>query len=110
MDLNVNYMALILQKIIAQHAEIIGEGDNQRRILDANEMENAIINAAQLVHNSIADNTPIKKFLFVEDGSVDMEELGESLSQTNPEIKIIVYRQGSAMPCLRDLKDILAGD
>lgn len=41
---------------------------------------------------------PIKKFMFVEDGSVDAKSLIFELSQTNPEIKVIVYRQGSNKP------------
>ena len=47
---------------------------------------------------------PIKKFLFIEDGSVDVDELGERLMDTNPEILIVVYRQGSASPELVDVE------
>ena len=39
----------------------------------------------------------IKNILYVEDGSVDIDELKESL---NEETKIIVYRQGAAVPIL----------
>lgn len=44
------------------------------------------------------------KFLFIEDGSVDFDELKKELEKTNPEIKVIVYRQGSNMPQLVDIK------
>lgn len=45
----------------------------------------------------------IKQFLFVEDGSID-ETLIEDLNERNPEIKVIVYRQGSRMPVIEELK------
>lgn len=37
----------------------------------------------------------IKTIIFVEDGSVDVEELRESLGA---ETKVVVYRQGAAIP------------
>lgn len=37
-----------------------------------------------------------------EDGSVDVDELSNDLFITNPEIKVIVYRQGSNPPILSD--------
>ena len=49
--------------------------------------------------------TPIKKFLYVEDGSVDTNELINELSITNPEIRVIVYRQGSRPPILLDVME-----
>ena len=39
----------------------------------------------------------VKKFLFIEDGSVDTDELGRRLEK-NPEIAIVIYRQGSMPP------------
>ena len=41
--------------------------------------------------------------MFVEDGSVDIDELLEEMSEKNPEIKVIVYRQGSNKPEFLDL-------
>ena len=41
---------------------------------------------------------PVKKFLFIEDGSADVEELKASLAVKNPEIFVVVYRQGSKPP------------
>ena len=51
------------------------------------------------------EHTPIKKFMFVEDGSVDTDELIEKLEMTNPEIKVVVYRQGSMAPLIVNTKD-----
>lgn len=45
----------------------------------------------------------IEKFLFVEDGSVDIDDLGKRLAG-NPEIAVVVYRQGSLPPLLVDIK------
>lgn len=45
----------------------------------------------------------IKKFLFIEDGSVDLDELRERL-ESNPEIAVVVYRQGSVPPQLVENK------
>jgi len=50
-------------------------------------------------------NTAVKKFLFVEDGSVDCDELTEDLAVKNPEIKVVVYRQGAREPQLKDIAD-----
>lgn len=47
---------------------------------------------------------PYKKFLFIEDGSIDSDDLAIELEKTNPEIKIIVYRQGSRPPELISIK------
>ena len=47
---------------------------------------------------------PYKQFLFVEDGSIDADDLAIELEKTNPKIKIIVYRQGSKIPDLIDIK------
>lgn len=49
------------------------------------------------------ESRPAKKFLFVEDGSVDTDALIESLKKTNPEIKVVVYRQGCCPPKLTDV-------
>ena len=49
-------------------------------------------------------SVPINKFLFIEDGSVDVDELAERLEATNPEILIVVYRQGSDRPQLINIE------
>lgn len=48
---------------------------------------------------------PYTKFLFCEDGSVDTDALEKDLRKRNPEIKVIVYRQGAAMPQIVDIKE-----
>lgn len=40
----------------------------------------------------------VEKFLFVEDGSVDVDNLDNELWERNPEIMIVMYRQGGAKP------------
>ena len=47
---------------------------------------------------------PKTKFLYIEDGSVDLDYLESSLFETNPEIKVITYRQGSCPPILSEEK------
>ncbi len=46
---------------------------------------------------------PTKQILFVEDGSVDLDELKTVLQRTS--IEVIVYRQGSPMPKLVSLRE-----
>ena len=46
---------------------------------------------------------PVKKFLYIEDGSVDTDTLINELAITNPEIRVIVYRQGADKPEFLDL-------
>lgn len=55
--------------------------------------------------NAEKEDIPVKKFLFVEDGSVDSDELTERLADTNPEIKVVIYRQGSARPQLQEVDE-----
>lgn len=45
---------------------------------------------------------PIKYFLFVEDGSI-VEETKNDIEQRNPEIKVVVYRQGARVPELKEI-------
>lgn len=45
---------------------------------------------------------PTRQILFVEDGSVDLDELKTVLQGTS--IEVIVYRQGSKMPQLVNLQ------
>lgn len=49
----------------------------------------------------------IKKFLFVEDGSICVDELQQSLDDAGMDtIKIVVYRQGANRPELEDIYKI----
>ncbi len=47
----------------------------------------------------------IKKLLFVEDGSVDVDTLTQALDDSDLGIYVVVYRQGSARPELIDLEE-----
>ena len=48
---------------------------------------------------------PYTKLLFCEDGSVDTDDLEKELRKHNPEIKVVVYRQGASVPLLVDIKE-----
>lgn len=58
--------------------------------------------ARQVLINELGSQSA-DALLFVEDGSVNIEKLRRTLKKRNPEIEIVVYRQGSAMPIVRDL-------
>ncbi len=58
------------------------------------------------VEADMKESQPIKKFIFVEDGSVDVDELEETLYARNPEIKVVVYSQGSRAPGLVDVNEV----
>lgn len=57
----------------------------------------------QEVINDCGEVCDIGKILFVEDGSVDIDALKERLSVSNPEILVVVYRQGGRMPQLTEV-------
>lgn len=65
---------------------------------NANEQE--ISKARDVLIKDLKD-VPVGQFLFIEDGSVDLTEL-KDLKRRNPEIKIVVYKQGSVPPILKD--------
>lgn len=44
----------------------------------------------------------IEQFMFVEDGSLKEKDIKE-IKRRNPEVKIVVYRQGSPAPIIHDL-------
>lgn len=69
--------------------------------VDYDDVRKIIDNACYKVQN---DLQPVKKFMFVEDGTVDVDDLEERLSTTNPEVKVVVYRQGGLPPVLRGLE------
>ena len=43
---------------------------------------------------------PISQFLFIEDGSVDADDLIKTLKKRNHDITVVVYRQGARVPQL----------
>lgn len=65
-----------------------------------NASEQEISKAKNVIIKDLKD-VPVEKFLFIEDGSVDLTEL-KDLKRRNPEIKIVVYRQGCLPPMLKD--------
>lgn len=67
-----------------------------------NEVKDCIVQLQKAEEQEQILRTPIKKFLFIEDGSVDIGELQERMENSNPEIKIVIYRQGSNIPMLID--------
>ena len=46
-------------------------------------------------------NVYIEQFLFVEDGSIKETDIRE-IKRRNPEIKVVIYRQGSPAPIVQD--------
>lgn len=73
---------------------------NKKGNVHINDIDLEIDMAARELEEYEKEKTPVKKFIFVEDGTVDADELTEMLSATNPEIKVIVYRQGGREPSL----------
>lgn len=75
-----------------------GTFDYSKRFVPYSVIENFI--------NSVGEEErlrlPIQQFLFVEDGSVDSDNLIETLEMKNPEIKVVIYRQGAVRPQLVD--------
>lgn len=65
---------------------------------NANEQE--ISKARDVLMKDVRDMS-VEQFLFIEDGSIDLKKL-KDLKIRNPEIKIVVYRQGSVPPILKD--------
>lgn len=49
------------------------------------------------------EREPIKKLIFVEDGSIDIDDLEEELSIRNTDMKIVVYRNGSNKPEIKEI-------
>ena len=70
------------------------------------DLESTITSAICEIETNEKNHAPIQKFLFVEDGSVDSDELEEILSEKNPEIKVVVYRQGASKPQLVDVTEV----
>ena len=44
----------------------------------------------------------VEQFMFIEDGSIDLTTIRD-LKRRNPEIKVIVYRQGSVCPIIKEV-------
>lgn len=95
----INEVLLIVEKNLMKRA-------NRKGKVDIKDIENELLDARIAVHDAENEAKPIKKFIFVEDGSVDTDELEETLAERNPEIKVIVYRQGACPPVLKDITEV----
>lgn len=73
----------------------------EERVIPINVVVDMIVDIDHKLQEENKYLTPKTKFLCVEDGSVDVDDLSAELFDSNPEIKIIVYRQGSCPPILR---------
>ena len=60
------------------------------------------IDKARKVLMSGLRNVYIEQFMFVEDSSLKEKDIKE-IKRRNPEVKIVVYRQGSPAPIIHDL-------
>lgn len=93
----------IVKKAIADNT-IEGSGEYDIITLDCSDVDHIAEKVAEEVCCQGLAAEKVKKFLFIEDGSVDTDELGWRL-ENNPEIAIVVYRQGSMPPQLVDVKE-----
>ena len=76
--------------------------DGEERVIPISNLTVMIQTIDEMLEEENKRIMPKTKFLYVEDGSVDLDELQSDLLESNPEIKIIVYRQGSHPPILSD--------
>lgn len=60
------------------------------------------INLARKVLIAGLGSISVEQFMFIEDGSIDLADIRD-LKKRNPEIKVIVYRQGSACPIIKEV-------
>ena len=60
------------------------------------------INIARKVLMNDLQSASVEQFMFIEDGSIDLADIRD-LKKRNPEIKVIVYRQGSVCPVIKDV-------
>lgn len=60
------------------------------------------INIARDVLMDDLRSVSVEQFMFIEDGSIDLADIRD-LKKRNPEIKVIVYRQGSVCPVIKDV-------
>lgn len=93
----------IVKNAIADNT-VVGNGEDDIIALDCNDVDHIAEEVAEAVCCQGLAVEKVKRFLFVEDGSVDTDELGWRL-ENNPEIAIVVYRQGSVPPQLVDVKE-----
>lgn len=96
-----NYQDLTARHVRADfEAECINDDERLVKISDVIAMINDV---RRMADEEEKRTRPISKFLYIEDGSVDYEELVSELRDSNPEIKVILYRQGSCPPTMVDV-------
>lgn len=71
---------------------------NEDGMVSMKDIEREFAQVLTFLDEEAFKNTPIKKFIFVEDGTVDTDELEEELRLRSPETKLVVYRQGGRPP------------
>lgn len=59
--------------------------------------------AKDILVRRLRQKVPVKQFMFIEDGSVDLSTL-DDLERRNPGVKVVIYKQGSAWPVLKDCR------
>lgn len=79
--------------------------EKDARMIPLSRLLGVINNLDRLIEMENKETAPKTKIMYVEDGSVDYDELVESLSNTNPEIKVVLYRQGSRTPEIINLEE-----
>lgn len=82
-----------------------GDMGDYERVISIDLLLTMITDIEENVQTEAKELTPKTKFLYVEDGSVDLDALEDELFITNPEIKVIAYRQGSQPPILIKKED-----
>lgn len=90
-------MLLMFERRLVSYADKNGK-------IDVVDLRGCINSAMCELETNEKASIPVRKFIFVEDGSVDSDELIETLAESNPEIKVVVYRQGAATPELVEVK------
>lgn len=59
--------------------------------------------AKDILVRRLRQKVPVKQFMFIEDGSVNLSKL-DDLERRNPGVKVVIYKQGSAWPVLKDCR------
>lgn len=60
------------------------------------------INIARKVLVDDLRSVSVEQFMFIEDGSINLADIRD-LKKRNPEIKVIIYRQGSVCPIIKEV-------
>ena len=96
----------IVKKAIAENSlyDYDKESDEVIAQIDGDDVDHIAEEVAEAVCCQGLAVEKVERFLFVEDGSVDTDELSRQLEK-NPKIAIVVYRQGSMPPQLVDVKE-----